>query len=433
MGNSHFSNNRKDSGSIWWLHPSVIVFIFLIPTYLLTWYAGESTNGSISTSQAYFYLRGNIASLGLLGLIILGVGTFSPIRPRPSHQNPTSLSPTILTGIGALALLGYVYWFKSFILNPMFLWSLLTSGGSFAYQVRAQLDRSAGVASMAQLGLPFAVGYCYLLWTGQRSALSKPLHLMFAGIILATLFRAFAWAERVALIELGVAISFVWAAFRGNNVSQKWKFFVRILPLLGAAAVVGLFAAGEYFRSWSAFYSEKEKSFWGFIFQRLINYYFNALNSGAGQLTVLEWPTYSFGTTLQWLHRLPVAGNVFGYLTDYRTSGYFQERYGDPEFNNSSGLMPIFLELGIVLGLFLLLTIGATAKYLYQHWKVGRSFTGAVYFLFLMTFLELFRYFYLGDSRCFMVTFGLVLMIMTSPKRKNHPQIQKEKFAAENC
>jgi hypothetical protein len=407
---------KNPSRGIWWLHPSAIVFGFLLPVYVAIWLAGEYTNGTLSTAKALYFFKDSTAWLGLLGIAVLGVGTLSPIRPAP-NQNSSILSSTALTTLGLLAILGYAYWFKDFVLRPQLIFDAIKGSSSFSYAIRQNLDKAAGLSSLAQLGLPYLIGYTYILWATDRPVISGTQKLLFTMLLGAIFFRAFAWAERVAIIEAGAAIAFVWAAFRlsGRGASVQW--LSNLFPFIAGAAVLILFATGEYFRSWSAHYAQTEKSFWTFIFQRLANYYYNALNTGAGRLAMLEWPTYDFLWTLRWLHKLPIVGPIFSYWIEARGDN-FLVRYGDPEFNNPSGLFSIYLDLGIVGGLLLMLAIGAFAKYFYMYWRMGRGFGGAIYFLFFMTLLEFFRYFYLGDSRSFMVVAGLIILLATSRRHR---------------
>ncbi|MHA4870314.1 hypothetical protein ACXZ1M_21710 [Duganella sp. PWIR1] len=395
---------------VWWLHPSALVCGVLIPIYLLLWWAGLRTQGAISTAKSLFFLEGPIAVLGLLGLLALALGTFSPVRATPVQQLATRkfCSPRVLTLLALLALFGYVYWFKDLILHPATLLTALKSKGSITYALRSSTERSAGLASMAQLGLPFLVLYSHARWAGGAAMLGRRHHWLFGALLCCMFFRAFAWGERVALIEAAIAIGFVWVSFAPIK-STLLKRLLPWLPLLGGVGVVLLFAAGEYFRSWG-YYAKSHASFWDFILQRLMNYYFTALNTGAGILTMYDWPTYSMESVLRWLHKLPILGPIFTFLVHGKPLNLlFLSMYGDPEFNNPSGLFFVFSDLGIVGGLALFLLIGATAKYVYANWRNSATAVGAMYFVFLMMFMELFRYFYLGDPRCFMVVLGFAL------------------------
>jgi hypothetical protein len=403
--------------TVWWLHPSAIVFVFLLPVYLGIWFAAVRTQGGLSTSKSLFFLKDEIAWLGLVGLLVLGFGTLLPLRPKRALRGHR-LSRRSLTAIGVLALLGYAYWFREFLIDPRMIWTAIGNSQSFSYAVRESLDKQAGVASLAQLGLAYIIGYGYMRWgRPDTEAPTRVQHLLFWLIIFAIAFRTFAWAERVAMVEAVLALVFVWSSFRSQGRSRS-STFVKFLPLVVVSVTLLLFAIGEYFRSWISFYAAREESFFVFITQRFTNYYFDALNTGAGRLSVLKWPTYEFQNVLQWMHKLPVLGPVFSKLVDARPDD-FLFYYGDPEFNNPSGLFSIFYDVGLGWGIAWLLTVGALAKYFYFYWRRGASFVGSFYFLFLMTFLELYRYVYIGNARFFMVTVGLLILLHTSKKARS--------------
>jgi hypothetical protein len=412
---------------VWWLHPTAIMFYVIIPAYILLWVAGDWTRGYISTAKGFYFFKGDIAFLGLAGLLVLAIGTLSPIRPMYKSSKPSFVSPTVLKILGFLSLIGYLYWFKDFLLHPGTILNAIRYSNSFTYAIRGGIERSAGIASLAQIGLPFLVLYAHARWAGGERLLTKAHHRLSAAIIAAVIFRAFAWGERVAIIEAAIAVGFVWVSFaeiRSNVIKRLLPW----LPALGSIGVIGLFAIGEYFRSWTTYYQFGKSSFWDFIFQRLTNYYFTALNTGAGQLTMLHWPTYAFEWTLRWVHKLPILGPLFTYYTGITLDGsfyFYLQSYGDPEFNNPSGLFSIFYDLGVTGGLLTCLLIGITAKYVYSIWQTSTNLTGSIYFVFLMTFVEIFRYFYLGDPRCFMVILSLMLAATFSTSPNDSKAIKK--------
>lgn len=400
---------------IWWLHPSVITFIFILPVYIIIWMIGVSSNGALSTSKALFYLKGDTAWLGVFGIILMGVGTLSPLRPNNLCIEGHKLNNSVLTILGIFSIVGYVFWFKDLFLNPKNILGTIIASTSFSFAIRENLDKQAGIASFAQLGLTYLIGYSYVLWSGACERVTKIQKMIFWIIISAIVFRSFAWAERVALVEAGIAIGFVWVTFRTSSLNKRSLFILKVFPVIGIFCIVLIFALGEYFRSWISYYSINQNSFWEFIFQRLTNYYFNALNTGSGRLEMYQWPTYQFQYTLQWVHKLPFFGSTFSTLVGLKNDNFLY-LYGDPEFNNPSGLFSIFYEMGIVFGIIFLCGLGVLSKYTYFYWKKGASFVGAMYFLFIMTFLELFRYFYLGNPRFFMVFFGLSILIVSSKR-----------------
>lgn len=417
MSDGHILPFRK----VWWLNPSYIVGVFLIPVYLLLWIAGVYTGGNISTAKGFYFFHGEYAFLGLFALIIMYVGTLSPIKyiqkPRilTSTRVDVSLSMKTLSFIGCIAIAGYIYWFKDLILNPNLLISLVKQSASIG--VRGEIERSAGIASFAQVGLVYLMvfTYQYLL---DKSKLIKLHYFLFYMIIFCIVARVFLWSERLALFEIMIAIILVWISY--SRVREKTiELMFLFIPLIGVIFVVLFFALGEYFRSWSSFYITQSEGFWEFIFQRLINYYFEALNTGTGMLTTQEWPTYEFSYILAWLHKLPFIGSLFSYAIDVgpNVTRTFLDEYSDPEFNSPSGLFSVFVDVGIGAGLLLFFLLGILSRYFYSMLEDRVYFYGLFYFIFLMMFFEMFRYFYLGESRVFMIVLGFFVLVVTQKNK----------------
>jgi oligosaccharide repeat unit polymerase len=392
---------------VWWLHPSAILFLVLIPIYILAWWSGVRTDGMVSTAKGFYFFYDDVAWLGLAGLIVLAVGTLSPISAKKPSNQREYVSPKLLLVLGSTALLGYLVLFQDIFLNPGKMLDAIKNTSSITFAIAGTARKGAGISSLAQLGLAFLVLYGHTIWTGGRHLLNKWHHRVFYMILAAVVLRAFGLGERVALIEALTALGFVWVVF-ADIKSNFIRKSVNFLPVIASFGVVGLFAAAEYFRSWTSFYGDKGIPFWEFIMQRLTNYYFAALNTGAGRLTMLDWPTYTFENILRWVHKLPVIGPIFSYYVGLEPDTYLI-LYGDVEFNNPSGLFSIFYDVGVLGGFLLLFFLGVLSKYIYSVWQNSSHLLGCFYFVFLMTFLELMRYFYLGDSRSFMVVWGLII------------------------
>lgn len=412
-------NNSLVFRKVWWLNPSYIVAVFLIPVYLLLWFSGVYTDGDVSSAKSQYFFYGNYAFLGLLSLIFMYIGTLSPIKYKKYFSDTASntvlvLNTNVLTLLGCISIIGYIYWFKDIILNPSILISQIQNSAYIS--VRGTIERSAGIASLAQIGLVYLMFFTYQ-FLFDKNKLTKIHYFLQYVIVVFIILRIFLWSERLALIEAMVAIIFIWVSyggFKNSFLENLLPFF----PLIGGVFVVLFFGLGEFFRSWSSFYVNQSLGFWEFIFQRLVNYYFEALNTGVGMLATQEWPTYEFTYILGWLHKLPIIGGLFSFVTGVDlglTSSYFS-KYGDPEFNNASGIFPVFLDIGIGAGFFFFFLIGVISRYFYSMLEDRIYFYGIFYFLFLMIFIELFRYLYIGESRAFMILLGFFLLTITQEK-----------------
>lgn len=412
-------NPESQASAPWWMSPRCLVAFVLIPIYLLTWASVEVFGVTLTTAKGYYFFSGEAFLIGLAGLGALLYGTLLPVNllaMRNERFRDLEVPDWFIYGVGIAAVIGYVYWFKDLIASPAYLWSLLKSGGAISYELRRNLDRTAGLASFASLSLAYTVLLCHRIWVVGRRPVPGAMRLLTWVVVVFTLFRVFAWAERLALIEIGVAFVLIWLA-HAPSARRGWVRRLRgVFPVIAMGVVIVLFAAGEYFRAWVSV-ADRESSFWGYILQRLLNYYAQALNTGAGMLTVLDWPTYRFEQTLDWLHKFPILlGPVFRYLMQPEPNFYL-ERYADPEFNNLSGVFILFYEMGVPAALAVCATLGLIAQSSFRAFLDRGNVFGLAYPLLFMTLIEFMRIWYLGNSRAFLLVLSTVLAILVSRRR----------------
>lgn len=393
----------------WWFSPRIVVLGVLLPIYVGMWLVTEILGVSISTAKGFVFLRGEAFLYGLAGLAALAYGTLMPLNlfeiRTPRRRG---LVPPIgyLYGVGFAALFGYAYWFKDLIANPGLLIDAFRSGSAVSYSLRSGLERSAGLASLATLGLAFFILYSHRVWLVGLRPVPRALTVMALTLAALTLFRAFAWAERLAFVEVACVIV-LFGIGHGTWIESRRRL-TAAFPVIALAGGILFFGAGEYYRSWASHYSQIESSYWAFVLQRLLNYYYQALNTGAGMITVLDWPSWQFGNTLDWLHKFPVVlGPVFRYLTQIDNTQFLQ-RYGDPEFNNPSGLFGVLFDIGLAPSILLLAFTGLIAQSAFRAFRDRDNVFGIFYPVFFLTIIELFRYWYLGSSRAFLLVLALV-------------------------
>jgi hypothetical protein len=414
----------------WWFSPRRLVAFVLIPAYLLTWASVEVFELTLTTAKGYYFFRGEAFLIGLSGLVALLYGTLLPVNVfalRAPRYRDMEVPDWFVYGVGIAAVIGYVYWFKDILSSPAYLWSLLKSGGAVSYELRRNLERTAGLASFASLSLAFTVLLCHRVWVVGRPVLPLPLKLITLAIVGFTVFRVFAWAERLALIEIGTVFVLFWLVY-APSARRAWVKTLRgVFPILAVGAVIVLFAAGEYFRAWVSV-SHREASFWGYILQRLLNYYAQALNTGAGMLTVLEWPTYRFEQTLDWLHKFPILlGPIFRYLMQPEQTFYL-ERFADPEFNNLSGVFILFYDMGIPLALLACAVLGVVCQSSYLSFLDRGNVFGLVFPLMFFTLIEFLRIWYLGNSRAFLLILATACAILVA-RRRTSPEPDASPYA----
>ncbi len=394
----------------WYFSPRVLVLGGLIPFYLALWLFNDVFQLQLSTAKGFNFFHGEAFLAGLAGLVALAYGTLLPVNVF-SIRNPRwrGLAPPIwfVQIVGVLALIGYVYWFKDILLRPQEWLGIISHASASSYAVRSNLERGAGIASLASLGLAFFALLSHQIWVVRRNAITWPTKFLALLLAFFTVFRSFAWAERLAVFEALFVVGLFWLGF-SDRAARGWIGRIKpLMPVLALGAVVLIFGAGEYFRSWSH-YSKFETDYWGFIGQRLVNYYFQALNTGAGMISVLDWPTYQFSYLLEWLHKFPVLlGPITRYLTQVEPNT-FLERFGDPEFNNPSGLFSVFYDVGLAPGILLLALTGTLAQSAYRAFQDSGNVLGLLFPVFFLALIELFRYWYLGNSRSFLFVLALI-------------------------
>ena len=403
----------------WYLRPRVLSACMLLPLYIIAWFVTDVLDVQVSNARGYAFFHGEAFLIGLAGVLALVYGTFLPIRIF-SIRDPRyrGLEPPLwfIYVIGAMALVGYSFWFGNLLRSPGVLLDLLRSAASLSFTMRTQLERSAGISSLASLGLAFFVLVAHRVWTLRAGPLPRALRVMAWLLGALTLFRAFAWAERLALIEVGVVVA-LFCFGHGDMTRPLLRRIRQALPLLAATSVIGFFALAEFDRSWSSHYAAIESSYGSFIAQRLVNYYYQALNNGAGMITVMDWPSYQFSNLLHWLHQFPVLlGPIVRYLTTARPND-FLERFGDPEFSNSSGLFAVFYDAGLPFGILLLAVFGCLAQSAYQAFRERDNVMGLLFPVFFMGLIEFFRFWYIGNSRAFLLIVALLLAIVLARQR----------------
>ncbi len=101
------------------------------------------------------------------------------------------------------------------------------------------------------------------------------------------------------LIENGIAVLLPLFSFW-----PRMRQFGHVAPLVGIIAVLIIFAAGEYNRSWP-FYRDQYDSFPEFAGLRLLAYLAVASNSGAGMILTMPPVGYPL-ITARWFTKIPL-------------------------------------------------------------------------------------------------------------------------------
>ena len=276
--------------------------------------------------------------------------------------------------------------------------------------MRAQNQTIGGITTLAQCGLSYIILYMDRVW-GLKQPIPKRRFAWYFYVILGlSMFRSYAWGERLAAIELMVPVGLLFFCYRDRGTHPVMRVIRAFGPILGLVALIGFFGLMEFFRSWSA-YESAESGFWSFVMRRFLSYYYGSLNNGSGLLLTMDWPTYEMEHIFQWLYRFPaLIGPIFRYAFDVQTLDFvFLGKYADPEFTNMSGIFTIFYDVGLAGALLYAGIWGCFAGASYACVQARRGILRLFYPLFFLSVLEIMRILYMSDVRVFPVILSLVL------------------------
>jgi len=401
----------------WWASPVGLVLGFLLPMYGVVSFAVHYDLTGL-TARGIPFLDTRMLLLGVALLFVMALGgwlgqfitTRTPVAPPARQIDWAALA------IGIVALLSYLMWFRDYLLNPGRLFALLLGQ---VRPSRLDIELVTGVTSLANITPVFFTIYAWrrVFQRGERFApWMTALALMLAAC---TLFRVYAWSERLALIEAALPVMLL-GALGAMRSKRRWlRALVPLAPFLALPVLLLFFGLAESVRSWTSSTYFGKLGFWEFVIGRLASYYYTSLNNGAGLLAMYDWPPWTFHFVLGGLHTAPLSvGALFNDLVGSKTSvlSHFLRVYGDPEFNNPSGLYTVVFDLGLPLAIVYFAVTGFMAGALYRRYASGMFYASLAYPMFFIMYLEVFRYPYLGSGRALAWAVGiLVVVLLTLP------------------
>ena len=241
-----------------------------------------------------------------------------------------------------------------------------------------------------------------------------------ALLIAVTALRAVFLSERLSIIEIILPSMVLWVRLIGfGRPGSTLRRLLLVIPVVGVASLYLLFTFTEYFRSWASFYSDHgDQSLFEFSMLRLLGYYVTGLNNGA-----IEW--HANGAlhfpyaTLDWLWRFPGFGEplqaALGGDKDpalIRTVVLTAE--GNPEFNNTTGIFIVFIDLGVAGALGFFLLYGYVAGMLHGSYKRGSAAGMFLYPYLCIAMSEQMLIMYITSGRAFPTWMLLLLAVLVS-------------------
>ena len=415
----HPTPPRDFHDGYWWEDPTRLLLYFILPLYVLI---SVSLLGDQKAIERV-YFTSFYALAGGLFLVVLTVASYAgdslaplaPLAPRPRAEIPVH----ILDALFWLALIGYLVMMGGVIARPAVLISFLT-GSASTYDVLELKGRIAGISTLTQAGVAYVPLYFYIFRQPVRGLNRYKVFL--AVLLVLTVLRSFIFAERLALVEL--VLPWVLMVMRFRNVPRR-NWLLRLGPFAAIGPLIGFFIANEYNRSWETHYVNLYDNIFEFALERLGMYYSTSLNNGAGLLAIMGWGAGDAVFTFDWLVKFPIVGEFMRPLVGNGDSyTMFLSDFGDPEFNNPSGIYVHFHEWGWF-ALLLAAGMGWLLSRSYAGWRAGDGFWCCAHAVLLVSLLEILRVPNLFSGRNFvpLALLWLIFQMAGQPVRRRLPPV----------
>ncbi|CAG2134411.1 hypothetical protein LMG31506_01380 [Cupriavidus yeoncheonensis] len=366
----------------WWEDPARLLLYFILPLYMLI--ALDLLGEQKAIERVYFTSFHALAGALFLGVLTVAAYAERILVPQARHA-PPEIPVRVLDAMFGLALAGYLVMMGGVIAQPAILLSFL-NGGANTYDVLELKGRIAGISTLTQATVAYVPLYFYVFRRPVRGFNRYKAYMVVLGVL--TLLRSFIFAERLALVE--ALLPWALMAARFSNLPRH-SVLLTLGPFAAIVPMIGFFIANEYNRSWETYYVNIYDNIFDFALERLAMYYSTALNNGAGLLTIMGWGTGEPTFTFDWLIRFPVLGEFFRPLVGGGDGyGRFLNNFGDPEFNNPSGIFVHFYEWGWF-ALLLAALMGWMLARSYAGWRAGDGFWCCAHAVLLVSLMEILR------------------------------------------
>ncbi len=402
----------RQASDLWWLHPSRIILLVLVPVYLSVLLYDFKRHTPIAYVPGWDYTYGLVLLLAML----TGVQLALAHQHTVSRVAPPQISLAVMMLLLLPALAAYAVWFGPVLLRTEL---LLEVARGERPEIRDDIATVKGVTTFTQFGLAYVIAYA-IKSGAQPAAVTRVEKVGLVLIFLLAFFRAFAWAERLAVMELMVCFAVTRMAYLPITSDRSWRL-ARVVPALAPFALYGVFTATEYFRSWE-FLTTQYNSVWELSLDRLITYYATAVNNGIGVLVETpDWPYYSGAFIFESLWLTPGLGplldGAFGNQRAVETE--WLHTLGNPAFNSPTAYFRTVLDLGY---------FGAVLYYVGLGYSIGRAYLGMqrghvfgllMYGVFVLHLIESLRYGYLGETRFVPLALGLTLVALDIHRQRS--------------
>ena len=364
----------------------------------------------LDSREVYFTPFRAVQSISLFLAFVVGAG----FAARKQFKAKIQLYDGCLDFLFYLTFAAYVVWFGPMIASrPSLVIETLTGTMGAMYDVRLEAQNISGVTTATQFGISFAIIYALKKFQ-DRESLPRKYDIMMGAILMLALFRASVFSERIAVIEVGMALFVIFAASikpAKAYASAGIKYF----PFLLYAAAPLFFAIFEYPRSWLNRYIDVYDSFPHFVADRFTLYYVTSLNNICALMDYTSNPTFMGEWTLNWLYRFPFIGSLLAAKSDGDSHSWFLDFlsiYATREYNNTTGFLTVIYDWGWPLGVLLMGIYGAASGLAFASFRSGNGVLRYVYPVFLYSIFEIMRIGYIFDGRAIAAIIGIIIAII---------------------
>jgi oligosaccharide repeat unit polymerase len=393
------------AADLWWLHPGRIVCLALLPIYLsfLAFDFTRVVKNVYVPSALYWW------GVALLVCVVVGIQWALAHAESRRLVAPPMISRGAMLLLLGVALMAYAIWFGPLLARPQLLLEIVSGQRA---QVRGDISTTPGVTTLTQFGVAFAIAYGVKVSAGVQRV-SRIEHAGFVLLLLLALFRGFAWAERLAVIEYLACFAVARLAFLPIMRTAHQRA-AQVLPALAPLALYGLFTASEYFRSWE-YYVNQYDSIWAFTLDRLITYYATATNNGIGILVETnQWPYFNGAFAFKSIWTMPGLGAMLdaAFGSPRGIEDAFLDIYARPEFNSPTAYFRFVMDFGYAGSALFCLVLGWLIGQAYAAYRCGRLFGLLMFPVFVLFLIESLRYSYVGETRFVPLLLGLGILLL---------------------
>lgn len=392
----------------WWVSPSAVVGFFILPIFLLLSYDMLVSNSLQKFDLILYY---DFESFVVAFVCLVAFALSAWITERSSNKNirPSKVflaSERLLIVFGVVTVLANLLIIKYLIFNPQVFIAYLI-GDFSAFHLKSLAGNVPGITSFSQLGILFASVYFLDVARGRVYKNKRVLLVVMVCILFLCFVRSVYFAERLALLEVIIPIVLIVATHRFPVRAKPLRIILLLAPFVGLVFLYFIFIGAEYNRSWRGYYSNYFDSVFEFGYVRLGLYYTTALNNGA--LVAQYGDGLFLQYILDWLYKLPVIGAIF--MGDMSGASYdgLLKGYANPEFNNLSGVLAYYIDLGLLVVPFFVL-LGIVFGSFFNSFIKAQGRYACLYPCMYIFVVEMLRIPYITSSRFFLVAVGFFLL-----------------------